>query len=138
MPDFQQDHLSDKSKIDSSNEQARQRASSEEGSARDLGTAGGGAVPSSGDELNDVAPSRTTLPSSQDIQSEGDDQGLSHNANNVDPTAQSNLGGRTPAQSGNAMGDQDRTQSRPGDDPTDPMSSRTPEKVKQQKEQSDS
>lgn len=97
--------------------------------SRDLGTAGGGPIPgnqtSNAGETN--ASSTTTPSSSTETTTEA------RNASATDRTGQGNIGGRNPSQPQTAMGDQDRTMSRPGDETADPMTSRAPDKVNQQK-----
>ncbi len=125
MTDTQQDRpLEQYSTLTSSQEDGPTKTSP--GSARDLATVGGGNIPGGGSVSKDSAlPPESGVPSNEA-------QEQQNNANTVDKHAQTNLGGRNPGQGGSSMGDQDRTQSRPGDDPTDPMTSRTPDQLKKQ------
>jgi hypothetical protein len=61
----------------------------------------------------------------------------SNTSNSIDPHAKSNIGGRNPGQPQTPMGERDARQPRdPICDPSaDPMTSRTPDKVQQQKDQ---
>ena len=91
----------------------------------DLGTVGGGQIPGGGagtksDETTTAPVAQATNPSDHNV---------------IDRTAQSNLGGRNPAQEQSAMGDRDvdATGSRRNvnENMTTPMTSRAPENVNQ-------
>ncbi|HEV2662901.1 MAG TPA: hypothetical protein VGU68_20000 [Ktedonobacteraceae bacterium] len=117
-------------------------------SKRDLGTAGGGNIPGGSGPQGGISSSDST------VQSKGtpgggtgggetergsvkdSDMGTPPQAiNTVDKQGQGNLGSRNPGEAGTSMGDQDATQGRPGEEITDPMSSRAPDKIHQKQDQ---
>lgn len=116
---------------------------------RDLGSVGGGSIPSSGTTTGGMSTSSSTVDSGgrstgarAGLGSPVDRGGMSDvgansttNANAVE--AQGNIGGRNPGQPQTAMGEQDpRGQRDPVGDPSaDPMSARTPDSVQQRKDQ---
>jgi hypothetical protein len=55
--------------------------------------------------------------------------------NTIDKQAHQSSGGRHPSQPQTAMGDQDATYGRSGDQVTEPMSSRSPDKINQKQSQ---
>lgn len=96
---------------------------------RDLGTAGGGPIP------NPVAPQPTkTITDENRENDESSTRASGPDVNTIDPHAQSSIGGRHPAQPQTAMGDQDAAKGSryPGEETGDPMTSRAPDKLKQQ------
>jgi hypothetical protein len=117
-------------------------------SKRDMGTVGGGNIPGGSGPQGGISSSDST------VQSKGTPRGSTGGGetergsvkdsdastppqavNTVDKHAQSNLGGRSPGQAGTSMGDQDATQGRPGEEITDPMSSRAPDKIYQKQDE---
>ena len=117
---------------------------------RDLGSVGGGSVPSSGPPQGGMNTSNSTVDSGGNSTgartgsgsptdrggSSSTGMNSSTSSNAVDPHAQSNIGGRNPGQPQTAMGEQDSRGQRDsvGDPTADPMCSRTPGGVQQQKD----
>jgi len=120
---------------------------------RDLGTVGGGTIPSnssktdSGINTSDstVAAGGTSSKQTVGANLPTDRGGLTttgaagestNDVNRIDRHGQSNIGGRNPGQPQTAMGDRDKKRDNrgagPGEDIIDPMTSRSPEKVQQQ------
>ncbi len=117
-------------------------------SNRDMGTVGGGNVPGAGGSRGGMSASDSTVesggtPGGNVGGGETERGSIKHSdagtppaaKNTVDKQAQSNIGGRNPGKAGTSMGDQDATQGRPDDGITDPMSSRAPDKINQNKDQ---
>jgi hypothetical protein len=117
-------------------------------SNRDLGTVGGGNIPGGSGSQGGISSSDSTVQSAgtpggntkggETEQGSVKDSNVStppQAKNTVDKHAQSNLGGRNPGEAGTSMGDQDATQGRPGEEITDPMSSRAPDKIHQKQDQ---
>ncbi len=117
-------------------------------SKRDMGTVGGGNIPGGNGPQGGISTSDSTVQSGgtaggntgggetergsvKDSAADTPPQAK----NTVDKHAQSNLGGRSPGQAGTSMGDQDATQGRSGEEMTDPMSSRAPDKIHQKQDQ---
>ncbi|MBV9257361.1 MAG: hypothetical protein JO215_05030 [Ktedonobacteraceae bacterium] len=116
---------------------------------RDMGTVGGGNIPgSSGSGASQEGVSTSTSTVESGGGSSGGTVGAGAPAdrgsvkdssvgtspaatNTVDRQAQDSSGGRHPSQPQTAMGDRDATQGQSGDEVTDPMSSRAPDKIQQ-------
>ena len=115
--------------------------------SRDLGTVGGGTVPSSGASMGSGNSPGGINTSDNTITSGGTTGGANaggnavtdrgkmtnqditqNTGNTIDPRAQGNIGGRTPAEPQTAMGDQDPQKNigQPNPGATDPMTSRDP------------
>jgi hypothetical protein len=123
---------------------------------RDLGTVGGGTIPStSSKQESGINTSNSTVAAGGTSANQRVGAGLptdrggltatgtagqsTNEVNRIDRHAQGNLGGRNPGQPQTAMGDQDATRGNRGkganEDIIDPMTSRTPEKIQQESAQ---
>jgi hypothetical protein len=115
---------------------------------RDLGTVGGGNIPGGSGPQGGISTSDSTVQSggtpggsmgggeTERGSVKDSDVGTPPQAKNtVDKHAQSNLGGRSPGQGGTSMGDRDAKQGRLGEEATDSMSSRAPDKIHQKQDQ---
>ena len=100
---------------------------------RDLGTVGGGPIPAKGGRTTGgMNTSDTTVDSGSGAPDDRTIQSSSGTHDSEDQPQQGTLGGRNPGQPSNTVGDRDKTFGHRDLDDTaiDPMTSRTPDKIK--------